>query len=325
MYLNEYIIEKFKNFGIRKVKVFHTKCPENELEASEAKRIVHKKYIESVDLIKKAVCKLTIDKELDYQLITEAAETVYSSINENNAILMCINEIKYTDDYTYKHCVNTAFYAMLISKWLDLSEADTKLAIQSGLLHDLGKISISPKVLNKVDKLTPLEFDMIKLHTVLGYNLVKDIKEIAPEVKQAVLLHHERMDKTGYPSQVSPKEINIFSRIISVADVYDAMTSVRVYKNRSTPFEAIEMFKTIGVSMFDSNILNKFLWQIANCYVGAKVLLKNRLYGEIAYIPPHDLTNPIIKLAGKYVEMMESEDYCIVDMQNDTHDLGKEA
>ncbi|MDF2890692.1 MAG: hypothetical protein K0R80_1059 [Clostridia bacterium] len=307
VFLNEYMIERLKGLGIRKVSVFNK-------AKNETKQFIRNNYIKSVDLLKTAVKDLASGKGLNYSDISTTSELIYLGINEKDTIVQCLNEIRQEDDYTYTHCINTAFYAMLISKWIGLSMYETKLAIEAGLLHDIGKVKIPKEVLNKKGKLTQEEYELVKKHTVFGFDLIKDVIDIKPEVKQAALLHHERVNRSGYPLQVSPKEINLFSKIIAVADVYDAMTSERVYKKRATPFEAFEMFKTIGASLFDLEVLNVFLKNLPNCYLGSKVLLRNNLIGEIVYIPPQDILNPIIKIEDKYVEMLSSKDYEVVEI-----------
>jgi putative nucleotidyltransferase with HDIG domain len=307
VFLNEYMIERLKGFGVRKISVFNK-------AKNETKQFIRYNYIKSVDLLKTAVNNLASGKGLDYNDISTTSELIYLGINEKDTIIQCLNEIRQDDDYTYTHSINTAFYAMLISKWMGLSMNETKLAIEAGLLHDIGKVKIPKEVLNKKEKLTYEEYELVKKHTVFGFELIKDVADIKPEVKQAALLHHERVNRSGYPLQISPKEINLFSKIISIADVYDAMTSERVYKKRATPFEAFEMFKTIGPSLFDIKVLNVLLKNLPNCYLGSSVLLRNNMIGEVVYIPPQDILNPIIQVGEKYIEMLSSKDYEVVEV-----------
>jgi putative nucleotidyltransferase with HDIG domain len=306
IFLNEYMIGKLEGFGISKIKVFSK-------ARSETKQFIRHNYIKSLDLLKTTVNNLASGKGLDHNDISEISELIYLGMNEKNTIIQCLSEIR-NDDYTYTHSINTAFYAMLISKWMGLSICEIKLSIEAGLLHDVGKVKVPKEILNKKGKLTKEEYELIKKHTVFGFDLIKDVIDIKPEVKQAVLLHHERNDQSGYPTQISPEGINLISKIISIADVYDAMTSIRVYKKRSTPFEAFEMFKTIGISMFDFKALNIFLKNIPNCYIGTKVLLRNNMIGEIVYIPPQDILNPIIMVGGEYIEMLSNKDYEVVEI-----------
>ncbi|MDF2593357.1 MAG: hypothetical protein K0S75_2823, partial [Clostridia bacterium] len=205
-FLNEYMIERLKGFGVKRVRVF------NEVK-NETKQFIRYNYINSVDLLKKAVNNLASGKGLDYNDILTTSELIYLGINEKDTIIQCLNEIKNDDDYTYTHSVNTAFYAMLISKWMGLSMHETKLSIEAGLLHDVGKVKIPKEILNKKGKLTQEEYELVKKHTVIGFELIKDVADIKPEVKQAALLHHERVNRSGYPLQISPKEINLFSKI----------------------------------------------------------------------------------------------------------------
>jgi HD-GYP domain-containing protein (c-di-GMP phosphodiesterase class II) len=175
---------------------------------------------------------------------------------------------------------------------------------------------LSIKILNKKGELSSDEFEIVKKHTILGYELVKDINEIDNDIKLAILLHHERMDGSGYPYHYNQddKDLNIYSRIVALADVFDAMTTDRVYKKRSTPFEVFEMFQTVGISMYDTKIMNLLINKLASYLVGSKVLLSNGSVGEIVYIPLQNVTKPIIKVSSCYIDLSQSDSVKISSM-----------
>jgi putative nucleotidyltransferase with HDIG domain len=195
---------------------------------------------------------------------------------------------------------------MLIGKWLNLGEDNIKDIIIAGLLHDIGKTKVPADILNKKTRLTDEEFEIIKNHTIYGYEIVKSADCFSEEVCNAVVSHHEREDKSGYPFGIGSRKTNIYSKIIAVADVYDAMTSDRVYKKRVTPFEVFEMFQTIGVKNFNHKIIQTFLTNLAACYVGSKVLLNTGEVGEVVYIPLHSITEPVIYVGSDYLDLAKS-------------------
>ena len=225
-----------------------------------------------------------------------------------------MTEIRSKDEYTYSHCVNVAFYSMLIAKWLKLSDIDINKAIQSGLLHDIGKAKIPVELLNKKGSLTKEEYEIIKKHSIFGYEIIKEMQEIDSDVKNAVLLHHERVDGSGYPFHYYRDDLNLYSRIVAVADVFDAMTSDRVYKKRISPFEVFEMFQTMGLAIFDSNILITFINKIATYLIGANVFLSNGDIAEISFIPPQSVIYPIVKTTAGYIDLSNTEDVKILSM-----------
>jgi putative nucleotidyltransferase with HDIG domain len=302
--LNDYIIERLCDLGVKDVRICRTSSHSRYVVTDS---ILDKEYHEVVLQTKELLQELAAGKPLECEKVYLITDQIHKSINENGNIIRLLTQIKSTDDYTYTHSVNTAFYSMLISKWLGLPDQDVRKAIQSGLLHDIGKTKIPPEILNKKGRLTDQEFDIIKSHPVLGYDMVKDIAELDNDIKLAVLLHHERMNGSGYPYHYFAEGMNLFSRIVALADVFDAMTSDRVYKKRSTPFDVFDMYQTEGVCLFDTKMLFVFMKNIAVNLIGANVLLNNGKLGEIVYVPFHSLTTPVIKVASEYLDISEEK------------------
>lgn len=310
--LNNYIKEQLITLGIESIYIYKSEGSLNN--RSNSHEIFKESYFETVMQMKNVFQDLTRGKPLDYQNVHLISKSIHDNINENDNIMKCLNEMRDSDGYTYIHSVNVAFYSMLIAKWLELSDCEIDKAIQSGLLHDVGKSQIPIEILNKKGKLTIEEYEVIKKHTLLGYDILEHIDYFDHEIKKAVLLHHERTDGSGYPFHYNIADMNLYSRIVAVADVFDAMTSERVYKKRVTPFEVIDMFQTIGISMFDTKILNTFLKNLAVYLMGSSVLLDNGQIGEIVYIPFHDMICPIIKVASEYLDLSKDNSVKIMSM-----------
>lgn len=190
--------------------------------------------------------------------------SIYKNIFNSENLATLLIDLHQYDDYTYSHSVNVAFYAMLIGKWLHMQENKLLELVQAGLLHDIGKLKIPETILKRKGKLTESDFNIMKQHSSLGYEMLKNYNMIGQSVKEAVLMHHERTDGSGYPSAAKGDCIGEYSRIIAIADVYDAMTSERPYKKRSTPLEAFHMFSSIGKNEFDATIVKIFTLNISN-------------------------------------------------------------
>jgi diguanylate cyclase (GGDEF)-like protein/PAS domain S-box-containing protein len=161
------------------------------------------------------------------------------------------------------HTGRVSQYCSLIASALNLGQkekADIRLA---GLLHDIGKIMIPSELLNKPERLTDEEFDLIKRHPETGYQILKSVDEYVPIAKY-VLHHHEHWDGTGYPAGLKGEDIPLQSRIISVADAYEAMTSKRAYQKTRTTEEAKEELKRCSGTQFDPTIISVFLEAISN-------------------------------------------------------------
>lgn len=310
--MNEYIKERLIELGIESVNIYYSLGGLNNRDTSYIK--FKRDYKEIAIETKNIIQGLVAGKPLNYKDISNICNKIYKNINQNNNIIRCMAEIKSVDNYTYNHCVNVAFYSMLIGKWLYLSDIEINYIIQSGLLHDIGKSKIPSEILNKGGILTKEEYEIIKGHTTLGYRMVEDIHEIDSDIKKAILQHHERIDGSGYPFSISKNRINLYARIVAVADVFDAMTSDRAYKKKVTPFETFEMFQTVGIGIFDTKVLKTFLKNIAAHLVGANVLLNNGEIGEVIFVPLHNLTSPIVKVSKRYLDISRENDIKILSM-----------
>lgn len=297
--MNSYIREKLINQGIHNVRVItsdlRTKDPNQ--------RIFINDYRKNMNEMKNILDNLAVGHDLDLKKVSVVTDLITNKSNQISNIAHCLNELKSKDEYTYTHSINTAFYSMLIGKWIGLNDEDISKVTQAGLLHDIGKTRIPKEILNKKGILSDEEYDIIKKHTILGYNLLKETIGLDDSIMRAVLLHHERADQSGYPFRMEGDHIEIFPRIIAVADVYDAMTSDRIYKKGITPFEAFGVFQSACLSEFDITIVNIFIKNLSAYYVGMNVELSNGLQGEIIYVPPHDLSNPIISTENQIMDL----------------------
>lgn len=300
--LSRYIIERLKELGISYIRIY-----DDTTDCMDQRDILYMKhscnYKESVLCIKQIINSISCGEKLDYKRVIDVADLIFSGVKGYSYIVKCMTEVRNADEYTYNHCVNTAFYSMMIGKWLGLCEDDIRKLILAGLLHDIGKAKIPKQILNKKGKLTPEEFEQIKKHTIYGYDMLNEIDNLDLEVKRAALMHHERIDRSGYPFNAAPDKVGLYAKIVAIADVFDAMTSERVYKERSTPFAAFEMFKSIGIGCFDTKALNAFLNNLPKYYIGSNVELSNGVKGEIVYIPPHDILNPVVKTDNGYIDL----------------------
>ncbi len=225
-----------------------------------------------------------------------------------------INCVRNFDDYTYTHSINVALYAMFIEKWLRLEELEIRNVVKAGILHDIGKSKIPLSILNKKGSLTEEEFNKIKEHTTIGYNLCKEYNCINEDVKKVILYHHEREDSSVYPLGLKGDEINLYTKIIAIADIYDAITSERVYKPKRTPFETFKNIIDLGYGKIDVLILRTFLNNITSFYVGEEVKMSNGDISKIVFVPPNNITYPIVKVNNIYHDLSKNTDYKIIEM-----------
>lgn len=199
-----------------------------------------------------------------YQEAVAMNEQLYSVLDELkmnylSTVRALANSIEASDKYTKGHCERVTQYALKVAEAMKFSVDDMLKLEFAGLLHDIGKIGIPSSVLNKVGKLDNEEFQLIKSHPTIGYDILKDI-EFLKDSTAIMLEHHERIDGRGYPLGKTGEKLNMLSKILAAADSYDAMTSSRPY--RTCPLtidEAIEQLIRGKESQFDSKVVDVFI------------------------------------------------------------------
>ena len=162
------------------------------------------------------------------------------------------------DKYTNGHSSRVAHYTTMLAKELGYDDATVEKYYRIALLHDIGKIGVPPEVLNKPGKLTDEEFGIIKSHTSLGYEALKDIS-IMPELSVGAQSHHERPDGKGYPNHLKGDEIPRVAQIIAVADCFDAMYSNRPYRSRMNFEKVVSIIKEVSGTQLASDVVDAFL------------------------------------------------------------------
>lgn len=277
-------------------------------------KTVKKTYIDGVENIKDVINEISKNGKINQEKIMDLKDSINLNSNQFGYFIDCINELKQSDEYTFNHSINVAIYSMLISSWMNLSQEHIENAILAGILHDVGKAKVPNNILNKKGRLDDTEFNEMKKHSTYGYEICKNIDNINPNIPSAVLQHHEKSDGTGYPMRLKAREINPYAKILAVADVYDALTSKRVYKEKITPFDTFRKMEEIGYNHFDPNVLLTFLKNISYYYVGFKVMLNTGEIGEIAYISPKDDYKPIVKINERIIDTSKEMDYNIIEM-----------
>ncbi|MBE6014797.1 MAG: HD-GYP domain-containing protein [Lachnospiraceae bacterium] len=217
-------------------------------------------------------------------------------------VLDMLNHMRNSDDATFIHSQNVALMCNSMGNWLKMSQEDINVLTLAGLFHDIGKLFVPETLLNKTGKLTDKELEVCRGHAVFGYNFMKD-KDIDPRIKKVILNHHERCDGSGYPNKLTGKDIDEFSKIVAMVDVYDAMTSQRKYRNPKCPFEVLEDFEKDGIKKFDPKYLFLFLEKISGSFVNRWVILNNGQRGSIIMINKNAISRPVVKIDDTFLDL----------------------
>ncbi len=242
-------------------------------------------------------------------------EEIKKNIKVNMDLLQELVSIKSMDKYLYVHSLNVGVLSYVIGTWMGLGKKELEILIKAGILHDIGKLRIDPNILYKKGKLTVEEFEEMKKHTIYTYKILKENGEIDEEILKAVIFHHEKEDGAGYPLGLTSEKIPLYSKIITVADIFDAMTSERVYKNRVSPFKVIEMFQNEFFGKLDNSITFLFIRKFSEYFIGAKVLLNNGEKAEIISLNNFELTKPLVRLKDKnFIDISKERNVEIVDV-----------
>lgn len=213
-------------------------------------------------------------------------ESILDDIGGRQDTIIMLMDIGAADQDLYHHSLNVCLYSLVlgISNGYDNNQL-MELGIGS-LLHDIGKMKISPQVLYKPGKLTDEEYEHMKTHTVIGYKLLKDEPGIPLLSAHCALQHHERIDGSGYPHGWKKDQIHEYAKWIGLADSYDAMTASRIYKQALLPYEAMEVLYAGAGTLYEQRMLEAFRDCVAIYPLGLSVVLNTGKRGSwCVYIP----------------------------------------
>ena len=279
---------------------------------SEEYKVFKKEYTANVSLLQDSVSDIILrNTPVDAPALIEDTVKIFDKNQGYFSFFGMLHSMKQIDDSTFAHSVNVAMIARLIGTWSNFDPETLDLLTLAGLLHDVGKCQIPDEILMKPRKLTAQEYNFVKMHAQFGYDILKN-QDLDIRVKNAVLHHHERCDGTGYPFGHDLLKLGDFECIISIADVYDAMTADRCYRTGLCPFEAISFFEEEGLQKYHPRYIMPFLQRIANTYLNCDVLLSNHETGRIIYINER-LTRPIVQLHkdNAFVNLIHNPDIYI--------------
>lgn len=253
-------------------------------------------------------------RKLDIDGCQQVAKHIVEEILGKGTISLDMTDLRSYDDYTYAHSVNVAVISCIIGIGFILQEEKLVQLVSAALLHDLGKMTISPEIINKPGRLTPEEFQEIKKHPTFSYEMISERWDLSAQVKNAVLLHHENVDGTGYPKGIRGEDQTLMTKIIHVADVYDALTSKRPYKDPYSPGEAMEYMMGACGSMFDTHAVAKLMECVPLYPKGTDVILSDGRKGIIYENSGAYNLRPIVKLYenGELIDLTSKEHLSLV-------------
>lgn len=302
--MSDHLREKLLSHNVEYVSITDPIPSQVETETQQFKRI----YAQNTEQVKTVFNTIIRGDKMDSHLVISLTQSLMNQSTDVFKVLESMNAVRKVDEYTYTHSLNVGLYAMMLGKWMKLDNEEITRIITAGLLHDIGKSMIPASLLQKNGKLSEDEFTFVKKHSTYGYEICMKQDWLHPDIKTAVLHHHERQDGNGYPEGLKGSSISLYSKILSIADVYDALTSERPYKKRQTPFDTFKQIQSMGYDSFDPEVLQVFLSNISSVYIGTKVMMNTGCEGEIVFIPLTNITSPIVRIKEMLYDLSISKD-----------------
>ncbi len=271
-------------------------CFTRETTLAEETVTAKKLYNEALTHVRTFVDEVRRGKEIDYRTATPLVDSFIESVFRNESAAATLFKLRFFDSYSYTHSINVSILAVILGKHLGMDRDTLRDLGTAGLFHDIGKSRIPEAILNKPGKLSESEFAVMKSHTLEGYQLMRNQPGLNPEILRAVVEHHERIDGTGYPRGLKEDEIGRFSRIISVVDVYDALTSRRVYKEPMAPAKALGMMYQWRDRDYSPKAIENFIKCIGVFPVGSFVRLSGGEHAVVVQANAERPTKPVVKV-----------------------------
>jgi putative nucleotidyltransferase with HDIG domain len=263
-----------------------------EEEIVKAKEIKNK----AKETIHSIMEDIKFGKPMKTDEVGQVVDNMIDSIFRNQDALISLVRIKGKDEYTYMHSVSVGVLMISLGKHLGFEMQLLKEAGVGAMLHDVGKMIVPQVVLNKEGKLTENEFEMIKKHAEYGRMILEQTHGITDIAITMAAQHHERMDGTGYPLGLKGDEISYCSRAVAIADVYDAMTSMRCYHDKYLPGEVLKKLYEWSSYNFDRTLVEEFIRCVGIYPIGTLVRLESGLIGVVLQNGEKSLLQPVVRI-----------------------------
>lgn len=285
-------IDRLKNLGISEIYIDDKSSQDiviNDVVIAETRA-------EAIQFMKNTMNSYSSLEMIDSQEAMAVVEKILDDIFSLDDIVVNLMDIKTCDNYTFSHSVNVCILSVLTGTKLKLDYVELKELGVGALLHDIGKVMIPPEILQKEDTLSDDEYEIIKQHSLLGYNILKNVPHISEKSALVALNHHERYDGNGYPNGLVKEEIHIYSKIVAITDMFDALTSDRIYRKKINTYQALEYFTRVIPKALDSKVLSSFLLIIPPFPVGSWVLLNTGEKGLVIKQNENLPAKPVIRI-----------------------------
>ncbi|MGR9073713.1 MAG: HD-GYP domain-containing protein [Gammaproteobacteria bacterium] len=258
-------------------------------------------YHGASNLIMEFMDDVRLGRTVNYEIAKKAVSYCVDSVLHQPDALMWMTQLKSRDQYTAQHSMNVCVLSIALARQINLSVDELNQVGLCGMMHDMGKMRVPLDILNKPDKLEPNELSIMQSHTTLGWKMLMSSRNMYEGAIDVAYSHHERLDGVGYPRKLNDPQITAYTRIVAIADMYDAITSDRIYKDGKTHLEAINILTKAGGGHLDPSLVIKFIECIGIYPPGSVVEMNN---GEIAVVVE---VNPSHKIRPKIITLLDED------------------
>jgi len=285
-------IEKIYNSEQETMEEVKETVQENLIDLKELTK-VETIYVESIQIVKNVLSEVRAGKIFNTGAVKHVAENIAELTMKNKGVLNSVTKLKQHDDYTFQHSMNVSIFAASLASLLGMNSVEIERVANAGLLHDVGKMLVPADVLNKPGKLTDDEFVIMKSHVQKGYDFLQQ-QGLDKGMLNLAYEHHERYDGSGYPRGLKDSQISIEGKIGAVVDIYDAITSDRVYHKGMEPPTALKLMFKWADSHINKKVFEFFVMNVGIYPVGSLVLLDTNELAVVGRSNRHKPTEPIV-------------------------------
>jgi HD-GYP domain-containing protein (c-di-GMP phosphodiesterase class II) len=277
---------------------------DKDIESLGSEKLITRATQEIYDIFS----RMKTEGQIPVQDIQSQVLPFVSHVTESPDLHEILAGLQTKDDYTYRHNIGVAVFSNMIGKWLHLPAEELAELTIAATLHDVGKIHIPDAILNKPGRFTDEEFEQMKKHALYGYDILKDSRELSDRIKLVALQHHERFDGSGYPYGIHGDQMEYFSKIVAVADIYHALTTNRVYRKSMPYYKVMQIMEEESYGRLDNHITSLFMRRIMEMAVGSMIQLTDGRVGKIIMLHPHFLARPLIEMEGAYIDLSKGSE-----------------
>ncbi|OBZ10343.1 MULTISPECIES: HD-GYP domain-containing protein [Bacillales] len=265
--------------------------------------LLHEEYDKMVNVLRQVFNSFVAGQAMPVMDIRKQLEKMLEHIKSYN-LLTFVPRHFMEKDYLLHNSITSALTSYLIAQWTGFPQKDWMQVAFAGLLHDIGNVKIDRSILTKPNPLSAEEKEEMMRHTVLGYQLLKNVPALNEGVKMAALQHHEKVDGTGYPLGIDATKIHPYAKIVAIADIFHAMTLNKAYRKAASPYLVLEQIQSDAFGKLDPSYVRTFVEKATQFHNGTIVRLSDERIGEIVFSDRNHPTRPWVSMDGTIVNLI---------------------